>query len=213
MIYYPIKKLTQAGITDILIVTGVEHMGDVVGLLGSGKSFNCNFTYKVQDEAGGIAQALMLAKNFSEGEPLTVILGDNIFQDSLALHVKNYQGGAHLLIKEVPDPQRFGVAEIINDTIASIQEKPSNPKSNYAVTGIYMFDQDVFRIISECKPSPRGELEISDVNATYLKNNNVTYGILNGWWSDAGTFTSLTKARRVNATHALNVTDVDKIIV
>jgi len=194
MIYYPIKKLIQAGISDILIVTGVEHMGDVVGLLGSGKEFNCQFTYKVQDEAGGIAQALMLAKNFTQGQPMTVILGDNIFQDSIAPFVQAYTNGAHILLKEVPDPERFGVATIADNTIIDIQEKPAQPKSNMAVTGVYMYDSDVFNIIESCSPSARGELEISDVNAAYLRMGNISYRILNGWWSDAGTFASITKA-------------------
>jgi glucose-1-phosphate thymidylyltransferase len=184
MIYYPIKKLIQAGISDILIVTGVEHMGDVVGLLGSGKEFNCQFTYKVQDEAGGIAQALMLAKNFTQGQP--------------------YTNGAHILLKEVPDPERFGVATIADNTIIDIQEKPAQPKSNMAVTGVYMYDSDVFNIIESCSPSARGELEISDVNAAYLRMGNISYGILNGWWSDAGTFASITKASDLVLKHPIN---------
>jgi len=204
MIYYPIKKLIQAGISDILIVTGVEHMGDVVGLLGSGKEFNCQFTYKVQDEAGGIAQALMLAKNFTQGQPMTVILGDNIFQDSIARFIQAYTNGAHILLKEVPDPERFGVATIADNTIIDIQEKPAQPKSNMAVTGVYMYDSDVFNIIESCAPSARGELEISDVNAAYLRMGNISYGILNGWWSDAGTFASITKASDLVLKHPIN---------
>ena len=194
MIFYPIKKLIQAGITDILIVTGVEHMGDVVGLLGSGNDFNCQFTYKVQDEAGGIAQALTLAQNFTQGENMTVILGDNIFQDSIATFVKGFTSGAHILLKQVPDPERFGVATIQNNELVNIQEKPKNPTSNYAVTGIYMYDHRVFDIIATCQPSDRGELEISDVNAAYLNMKAMRYGVLDGWWSDAGTFASLSNA-------------------
>ena len=204
MIYFTIKKLIQAGITDILIVTGVEHMGDVVGLLGSGKSFGCHFTYKVQDEAGGIAQALMLAKNFSEQQPLTVILGDNIFQDSIQPGVKTYQSGAHLFLKEVPDPSRFGVATIDNGVITSIEEKPKQPRSHQAVTGIYIYDNQVFDIIDTCQPSARGELEISDVNAAYLSQNAISYTHLSGWWSDAGTFDSLTKASELVLTSGIS---------
>ena len=194
MIYYPVQKLVQAGITDILIVTGVEHMGDVVALLGSGKDFDCKFTYRVQDEAGGIAQALLLSEHFSQGGPITVILGDNIFQSSLSEVVRSFKGGAHVLLKEVPDPQRFGVATIENGQVTNIVEKPSNPASNFAVTGIYIYDHQVFDIIRTCQPSGRGELEISDVNAKYLEKSEVNYAILDGWWSDAGTFKSLAKA-------------------
>ncbi len=194
MIYYPVQKLVEAGIDDILIVTGVEHMGDVVGLLGSGKEFNCRFTYRVQDEAGGIAQALMLAENFSRQNPIAVILGDNIFKHSLAHAVQSFKSGAHLFLKEVKDPKRFGVAELKNEKIINIIEKPQTPVSNYAVTGIYIYDKQVFDIIRKCKPSQRGELEISDVNANYLLSDQITYDVLDGWWSDAGTFKSLAKA-------------------
>ena len=194
MIYYPVQKLVQAGIEDILIVTGVEHMGDVVGLLGSGKDFNCKFTYRVQDEAGGIAQALLLAEHFSQNGPVSVILGDNIFQGSLKDVVSSFQGGAQVLLKEVKDPERFGVATITNGEITEIVEKPSEPNSHYAVTGIYIYDHQVYNIIRTCQPSGRGELEISDVNAKYLEMGQVSHAILDGWWSDAGTFSSLAKA-------------------
>lgn len=194
MIYYPVEKLTRAGIVEILIVTGVEHMGDVVGLLGSGKDFGAKFTYKVQDEAGGIAQALGLAENFSGGSPMAVILGDNMFQDSLSDEVATFaqQGrGARVLLKEVPDPHRFGVAEIEGGKIVRIVEKPKQPKSRYAVTGIYFYDGGVFDIIRTLKPSERGELEITDVNNAYLAAGTLSHGYLRGWWSDAGTFESL----------------------
>ncbi|MEK9726472.1 MAG: sugar phosphate nucleotidyltransferase [Candidatus Margulisiibacteriota bacterium] len=204
MIFYPVNKLIQAGIKDILIVTGVEHMGDVVQLLGSGKDFNCKFTYRVQDEAGGIAQALLLAEDFANNGPLTVILGDNIFQTSIAEMVANYTSGAKLLLKEVKDPMRFGVATVSGNKITSIVEKPSDPKSNYAVTGIYIYDANVFDIIRTCRPSARGELEISDVNAAYLKEDQVSYSILNGWWSDAGTLTSLAKATELVTKHPIH---------
>lgn len=194
MIYYPVEKLTRAGIGEILIVTGVEHMGDVVGLLGSGKDFGAKFTYKVQDEAGGIAQALGLAENFAGGSQMAVILGDNMFQDSLKDEVASFarQGkGARVLLKEVPDPQRFGVAEIEREKVVRIVEKPKQPKSNLAVTGIYFYDGGVFDIIKTLKPSGRGELEITDVNNAYLSAGTLSHGFLRGWWSDAGTFESL----------------------
>lgn len=194
MIYYAIEKLTAAGIKDILIVTGVDHMGSVVGLLGSGKDFSCNFTYKVQDTAGGIAQALGLAENFAGDAKVAVILGDNIFEDSLVEHIKKFteqSSGAHILLKKVHDPKRFGVAEISGDKIVSIEEKPANPKSDLAVTGIYFYDRNVYDIVKTLKPSGRGELEITDVNNEYIRRDSMSYGMMKGWWSDAGTFESL----------------------
>jgi glucose-1-phosphate thymidylyltransferase len=197
MIYYPIEKLTSIGMEEILIVTGIEHIGDVVGLLGSGKDFGCRFTYKVQDEAGGIAQALALAENFTNERNLAVILGDNIFEDDLKDYADKFIAqkiGARLLLKEVARPQRFGVAEISGDRIISINEKPKKPTSNYAVTGIYFYDVSVFDIIRTLKPSARGELEITDVNNAYIAKGQLAYDILNGWWTDAGTFESLIRA-------------------
>mgnify|MGYP002621440305 FL=1 len=188
MIYYPIERLLQADIKEILIVTGTDHMGDVVNLLGSGKDFGCRFTYKVQDEAGGIAQALGLAENFAGGDSMVVILGDNIFDFGLNDAIKAYSGhGAHIMIKEVPDPSRYGVAEISGEKIVGIEEKPADPKSNYCVTGIYMYDSNVFDYIRTLKPSGRGELEITDVNNHYIKSGKMTFSILDGWWTDAGT--------------------------
>ena len=198
MIYYPIQKLVECGIEEILIVTGTEHMGDVVNLLGSGREFDCHFTYKVQDQAGGIAQALGLAEHFASGEPVTVILGDNIFEASLKEAVTSYEGhGARLLIKEVADPHRYGVAEIEGDRILSVEEKPEHPKSNYCVTGIYMFDAKVFDYIKTLKPSGRGELEITDVNNQYIRDGELKYSILKGWWTDAGTPESYRKANEL----------------
>lgn len=197
MIYYPIEKLLKAKVSEILIVTGTEHMGAVVQLLGSGKDFDCKFTYKVQDQAGGIAQALMLAENFAGNDLITVILGDNIFEDDITPYIKKFEeqeAGAKILIKEVHDPQRYGVPEISGDKIIGIDEKPKNPKSNYSVTGIYMYNNDVFNIIKTLKPSGRGELEITDVNNAYIKNNTLTYDFLKGFWTDAGTFESLEEA-------------------
>lgn len=200
MIYYPIHKLKEAGIEEILVVTGVEHMGDVVTLLGSGKEIGVRFTYKVQDEAGGIAQALNLAEHFVGNDKCVVILGDNIFRKDISEFVQNFerQGqGAKILIKSVNDPNRFGVAELSGDKIVSIEEKPKNPKSTFAVTGIYMYDNEVFDIVKTLKPSGRGELEITDVNNEYIKRQTLTYDILDGWWTDAGTFESLVRANEL----------------
>lgn len=200
MIYYPIQKLIGAGIQEILIVTGTDHMGDVVNLLGSGKDFGCRFTYKVQDEAGGIAQALGLAENFAGGDPVTVILGDNIFEQSLKKAVEEYSGtGAQIMIKEVQDPDRYGVAELDGENIISIEEKPSNPKSNYAVTGIYTYDADVYEVIRTLKPSGRGELEITDVNNYYISKGAMKYSMMEGWWTDAGTHESYRTANQLVA--------------
>lgn len=200
MIYYPIEKLTSIGIDQILIVTGVEYMGDVVGLLGSGAGFGCQFTYRVQDEAGGIAQALGLAENFTQGQAVAVILGDNIFQANLKDYADKFMSqetGARVLLKQVPNPQRFGVAQLSDGKIIGIEEKPKKPKSDYAVTGIYFYDATVFDIIGTLKPSGRCELEISDVNDVYIARGQLAYDILEGWWTDAGTFESLNKANEL----------------
>ncbi|MGC8970841.1 MAG: sugar phosphate nucleotidyltransferase [bacterium] len=200
MIFYPIYRLKQAGIEDILIVTGREHMGDVIELLGSGRDFGVEFTYRVQDEAGGIAQALGLAEHFVNGGRCVVILGDNIFEDDITPYVRSFERqieGAKILLKEVPDPQRFGVPEIKDGRILKIEEKPKEPKSNFAVTGIYMYDSKVFNIIKTLKPSARGELEITDVNNAYLRDGALTYDILKGWWTDAGTPESLFRANEL----------------
>jgi glucose-1-phosphate thymidylyltransferase len=200
MIYYPIEKLTSIGIAQILIITGVEHMGDVVGLLGSGREFGCRFTYRVQDEAGGIAQALGLAENFAQR--LAVILGDNIFQANLKSYADKFisqKTGARILLKQVPNPHRFGVVQISNGKIVGINEKPEKPKSDYIVTGIYFYDASVFDIIRTLKPSARGELEITDVHNAYIAKGQLAYDILDGWWSDAGTFESLNKANELVA--------------
>ncbi|MDH4239694.1 MAG: sugar phosphate nucleotidyltransferase [Phycisphaerae bacterium] len=200
MIYYPIEKLTSIGIREILIVTGIEHMGDVVSLLGSGKQFGCHFTYKVQDEAGGIAQALGLAENFAQRQPVVVILGDNVFEDNLKDYADRFisqKTGARVLLKKVPTPQRFGVALLSDDKIIGIEEKPKKPKSDYAIIGIYFYDASVFDIIRDLKPSGRGELEITDVNNAYIAKNQLAYDILEGWWTDAGTFESLDRANEL----------------
>ena len=198
MIFHPVKKLTEAGIDEILIVTGVDHMGDVVNLLGSGKDFGCRFTYKVQDEAGGIAQALGLAENFVGKDLSCVILGDNIFADPITPFVRAFQEqgrGARLLLKQVHDPQRYGVAEVENgDKVVRIVEKPKEPTSDLAVVGVYFYDAEVFNVVRTLKPSGRGELEITDVNNHYLRSGTLHFDRLPGWWTDAGTFESLSLA-------------------
>lgn len=201
MIFHPIEKLVQAGIREIMIVTGIEHMGAVVSLLGSGKEFGAEFTYRVQEEAGGIAQALGLARQFCQNSKVAVVLGDNIFSGSLNRFVEAFSAkdqGACVLLKEVRDPSRFGVAELgANGQILSIEEKPKAPKSNYAVTGIYFYDAKVFDIIETLKPSGRGELEITDVNNQYLRQGTLSSFVLEGSWTDAGTFESLKKANEI----------------
>ncbi|MGI9014877.1 MAG: sugar phosphate nucleotidyltransferase [Phycisphaerales bacterium] len=198
MIYYPIECMLKAGIERILIVTGGEHAGDFLKLLGNGKALGIReLHYTYQEGEGGIADALKLAEDFADGEKICVILGDNIVERSIRATVdafKKQAAGARLLLKEVDDPQRFGVARIDGDRITEIIEKPSNPPSNLAVTGIYMYDNDVFDIAATLKPSARGELEITDVNNEYLRRGTLTYDTLNGWWTDAGTFPSLYRA-------------------
>ncbi|WP_440113301.1 sugar phosphate nucleotidyltransferase [Paenibacillus sp. QZ-Y1] len=201
MIFHSIHKLKKANIKDILIVTGKEHMGDVVNLLGSGGDMGVTFTYKVQDEAGGIAQALALAEQFVGNDQMVVILGDNVFEDDITPFVDKFRiqsAGAKILLQKVHDSQRFGVAELKGDYIVSIEEKPLEPKSEYAVTGIYMFDHHVFDIIRTLSPSDRGELEITDVNNAYIKREVLTYDILGGWWTDAGTHASLARANELS---------------
>jgi len=190
MIYHAIFRLAAAGITDILVVTGRDHMGDVVGLLGSGSHFGVSFTYKVQDEAGGIAQALSLAEGFVGDESMAVILGDNVFESNITDFInafRSHNQGASILLAEVSDPQRFGVPELAGNRIIRIEEKPSNPKSKFAVTGIYLYDNQVFNIIRDLQPSARGEYEVTDVNNAYIANGQLSYGFLDGWWTDAGT--------------------------
>ena len=204
MIFHPIAKLTGAGIDEILVVTGTDHMGDMVNLLGSGREFGCRFTYKVQDEAGGIAQALSMAENFCHSDPVAVILGDNIFEDPLQPYADAFRAqeqGARIVGKEVSDPERFGVAEVAGDRVVSIEEKPAHPKSRIAVTGIYFYDARVFDIIRTCKPSGRGELEITDVNNAYIRLGAMKFDMMQGWWSDAGTFASLTYVNHLVADH------------
>lgn len=208
MIYYPIQSLINAGIDDILIVTGGNNAGDFLKLLGNGKEFglrHINYTY--QEGEGGIAEALRLAEFFASGEKICVVLGDNIIEKNIRRAVENFRRqkkGAKILLKEVPDPQRFGVAELKGDRIARIEEKPKKPRSRYAVIGIYLFDQEVFDIVRTLKPSDRGELEITDVNNRYIEKGLMTWDILEGWWTDAGTFESLLRANQLVAETGAN---------
>ncbi|MCK5606211.1 NTP transferase domain-containing protein [Candidatus Pacearchaeota archaeon] len=202
MILNPIRQLIFAGITDILVVTSKEHMGDVVGLLGSGHEMGCDFTFKVQDRPGGIAHALALAEDFASGERIIVILGDNILTHSIKPYVedfKNQVSGAKVLLKKVGDPERFGVAALDeqNKMIIQIEEKPQNPKSDYAVIGVYMYDNKVFDFIRNIESSERGELEITSVNNIYVERGDMTYSIVDGEWTDAGTFESLQYANEL----------------
>lgn len=205
MIFYPILKLVEAGIEDILIVTGTEHMGDIVGCLGSGSDFGCEFTYRVQEEAGGIAQALQLAKAFVGADNMCVILGDNIFQAPLTHLVAAFgnEGGAQICLSDAIDPTRFGVAFMRDNEIIRLREKPSHEDiaqaqleglQYFAVTGVYFYTPWVFSIIDDLKPSARGELEITDVNLAYHKTKDLHASLLSGWWTDAGTFDSLAAA-------------------
>jgi glucose-1-phosphate thymidylyltransferase len=210
MIFYPIETLINAGIKDIMIVTGGSYAGDFLRLMGNGKEFglkHINYTY--QEGEGGIADALSLAEYFADGEPICVVLGDNIIEKNIRKAVRDFENqkeGAKILLKEVPDPERFGVAEIEDGKLIGIVEKPSQPKSNLAVIGIYMYDGHVFNIVKTLKPSDRGELEITDVNNAYVQKGIMTWEMLQGWWTDAGTFESLLRANiLVSQTGANNI--------
>lgn len=195
MIYYPIQTLVDAGISEILVVTGGNNAGDFLRLLGNGKEFGLkHLDYTYQEGEGGIAAALSLAEYFAKKDSICVILGDNVYEKSVRQSAAEFTKrghGARIHLKKVENPQRFGVPEIKGDKIVEIEEKPKNPKSDYAVTGLYMYDHAVFDIIRTLKPSGRGELEITDVNNAYIERDDMTYGIVDGWWSDAGTFDSL----------------------
>jgi glucose-1-phosphate thymidylyltransferase len=203
MIYYPIQTLVDAGIRDIMIVTGGRNSGDFLRLLANGKEFglkHINYTY--QEGEGGIADALALAEHFADGQKICVVLGDNIIEQDIRAAADRFQAqeaGAHILLKEVHDAERFGVAEVAGGKVIGIEEKPSRPKSNYAVTGIYMYDASVFQKIHTLVPSGRGELEITDVNNAYIREGTMTFSFLQGWWTDAGTFDSLMRAANLVA--------------
>ena len=208
MIYYPIRTLINAGIEDIMIVTGGTSAGDFLRLLGNGKDFglkHLNYTY--QEGEGGIADALSLVEHFADEEAVCVVLGDNIIEGNIAAAAEEYrkQGrGAKILLKHVDDPQRFGVPELEGDKVVRIEEKPSDPKSDFAVIGIYFYDASVFEVIKTLVPSERGELEITDVNNHYIQRGEMTWNELEGWWTDAGTFSSLLKASNLVAETGAN---------
>jgi glucose-1-phosphate thymidylyltransferase len=195
MILYPLETLKQAGIDKVMIVCGKEHAGSFMNFLGSGKEYGMKLSYALQQGSGGIAEALSLAEDFIDNEKIAVILGDNIFENDFSDSVKKFEAtsGAMVFLKEVLDPQRFGVAEISGDKIIAVEEKPKTPKSNLAVTGFYMYDPDVFQKIHTLTPSARGELEITDIQNLYIKEGKLSFDVIKGFWSDAGTFESLLK--------------------
>jgi glucose-1-phosphate thymidylyltransferase len=214
MIFYPIQTLVNAGITDILLVTGGQNAGDFLRLLGNGTDFglqHINYTY--QEGERGIADALRLAEHFADGQPICVVLGDNIIETNIIQACEKFQRqsrGAHIILKEVPDPERFGVPVFDGDRIIRIEEKPKVPGSGYAVTGIYMYDATLFDRIRKLKPSGRGEFEITDVNNQYLADGVLTYSILDGWWTDAGTFESLRRATNLVAQGGANKAELPR---
>jgi glucose-1-phosphate thymidylyltransferase len=213
MIFYPIQALVNAGITEILLVTGGHNSGDFLRLLGNGKDFglkHINYTY--QEGEGGIADALRLAEDFAGEDKICVILGDNIIEGNIAVACRRFMDqreGAHIILKEVQDPERFGVPVFEGGRIVVIEEKPKVPKSSFAVTGIYLYDSAVFDLVRKLKPSGRGELEITDVNNQYIRRGTLTYSILDGWWTDAGTFQSLLLANNLVAQGGANKLDLD----
>jgi glucose-1-phosphate thymidylyltransferase len=204
MIYHPLMRMRRAGVSQVAIVTSPEHMGDVVNLLGSGRTMGLDLTYRVQDEPGGIAQAIGLCENFVGGDPVLVILGDNVLEDELDVHAEAFREqmrtrgeGARVLLKEVPDPQRYGVPRLDGDRIAEVIEKPADPPSSYSVTGIYFYDPQVFDVIRGLSPSRRGEYEVSDLSNWYASRGTLTHGTLAGWWGDAGTLEGWHEANRL----------------
>jgi glucose-1-phosphate thymidylyltransferase len=204
MIYYPLQVLADIGVKQIMIVSGPDHAGHFLNLLGSGREFGIKLSYEVQEEAGGIAQALGLAEDFADNDKIVAILGDNVFEDTPSIKkafnaFKRQRRGAKIFLKEVPDAKRFGVAEVKGKKIVGIMEKPKRPKSNLAVTGLYMYDNKVFDIVKHLKPSKRGELEVTDLNNAYIKKGIMTYQIVKGAWTDAGTFSSLLRASNLAA--------------
>ena len=210
MVYYPIQTLVNAGIREILLVTGGKNAGEFLRLLGNGRDFGLkHIIYTYQEGVGGIMVrgSGSLAEDFADGESICVVLGDNVIENDVRHAVESFKKqshGAKILLKEVQDAERFGVAEVRGDRVVSIEEKPSKPKSNYAVIGIYLYDATVFQKIRRLKPSGRGELEITDVNTVYLEEGNLTYEILDGWWTDAGTFESLLRANNLVAETGAN---------
>ena len=197
MIFYPLNTLIGAGIRDILIVTGSEYAGGFLKLLGSGRDYGCRFTFEVQEDALGIAHALALAEDFVDKDYMTVMLGDNIMEDQVSHTLAGFHGGAHVFLKEIQDAHRFGVAEVENGVVVRIQEKPKVPLTNLAVTGLYIYDNDIFDIIRNLRPSNRAEYEITDVNNVYIQRGKMSYTSLRGEWTDAGTVESLYRANTV----------------
>ena len=208
MIYYPLYTLKEAGVTEVMIVSGKGHAGSFLELLGSGSQFGMKLTYEIQEEAGGIAQALSLTEDFAHGEKVIVLLGDNIIEDNISEAVQTFSTGAKVFLKKVHNPESYGVAEVEEGKIKSIIEKPSEPKSDLAVIGAYIYDQKVFNLIKNLKPSARGELEITDVNNFYLKQNNLKYSVLDGFWGDAGeSFDSMVEATELVQNSLLSTVD------
>jgi len=202
MIYFPLQTLLKAGIRDILFIVSPEHSGDFVELLGSGKAFDARFAYEVQEKPEGLAQALLIGENFIAGESCALILGDNIFTNDFSHSVQTFKTGARIFAKKVPDPERFGVVEFDeNNKVLSIEEKPANPKTEYAQTGLYLYDSQAVGLAKSLKPSPRGELEITDLNNAYLQKGELEAEIIEGEWVDAGTFESLHKASQIVREH------------
>lgn len=216
MVFYPIQTLVNAGITDILLVTGGQNAGDFMRLLGKGEIVGLDhITYTYQEGEGGIADALRLAEHFADQQPICVALGDNIIETNIVSACEKFrkQGkGAHIILKQVPDPERFGVPILDGNRIIRIEEKPKEPKSPFAVIGVYMYDETVFDRIRTLKPSARGELEISDLNNLYIADGSLTYSVLNGWWTDAGTFQSLLRATNLVAAGGANKMNLPRTI-
>lgn len=197
LIHYPLQTLLQSGIKEIMIISGPENIGQMTSFLGSGSKFGVHFAYRVQDEPRGIAHALGMAESFAAGDNICALLGDNIYFDNLSGYIQSFQTGAHVFLKEVPDPKRFGIAELNGNTVVHVEEKPQNPRTNLAITGCYMYDKQCFEVIRSLKPSTRNELEITDVTKWYLAQQQLNATVLQDEWIDAGTFESLHKASTI----------------
>lgn len=213
MIYYPLETLLNAGITEILIIIAPEYAGHFLNLLGSGRDFGAKFTYEIQDEPRGLADAFIIGEDFIDDDDVTMILGDNIFDHDFTEHIKNFKGGASVFAKKVHDPKRFGVVEFDQDgKVLSIEEKPENPKSDFAAVGVYTYDNSVVKYAKNLKPSARGEIEITDLNNVYLKKGQLQVSVIEGMWEDAGTFDSLVRANVLMAKKAQK-DDVDETLL
>ncbi len=210
LIYYPLMTLRSTGIMDIIVIAGTEHLDQLAGFLGSGSRFGCRFSFRVQEKPEGIAQALGLAEEFVDGDSVCTILGDNVYFDDLAPMIQKFKHGSHIFVKEVPDPERFGVVTLMGNTVVSIEEKPHHPKSNFVQTGCYVYDARCFEVIRNLQPSARGELEITDVTAWYLEQGELTATVLRDAWVDAGTFESLYRAAELVRERKLGVVEKAK---